>query len=238
MRRALSWLAGALCLGAAACQHSPPTYDVPPILANREEVSEVLESLGASLEAQILLLLQVDEEGVPRQVRVAEGSGDRHLDALAAFAGRQMRFRPARYQGRPVPAWVQVPVSFELPPPVVNPPSLTNGDAIAAVMAERYPDLQGEVRLRVLLSALGSIEQVRPREGANPEVREAALELAQQLSFEPATSEGRPSEARLVVIFEFAGLQSKVSIEPFEEAGQGGVQSNPPPLQRRDPSGR
>ncbi len=208
-----------MCLGAVACRHSPPTYDVPPILANREEVSEALESLGAVLEAQVVLLIQVDEEGVPRQVRVAEGSGDRHLDALAVFAGRQMRFRPARYKGQAVPAWVQVPVAFELPPPVVQPPTLQNGDEIAELIADRHADLRGLVHLRILLSPLGIIEDVRAREGVDQEVREAALDLASRLRFAPAMNEGRPAEARLVVLFNFAGPESTVAVEPAEEGG-------------------
>ncbi|UCF20092.1 MAG: TonB family protein [Gemmatimonadota bacterium] len=212
-----AFLSLVLCVCAAACGHAPPTYDVPPILANREEVSEVLESLGAVLEAQVVLLIEVDEEGVPRQVRVAEGSGDRHLDALAVLAGRQMRFRPARYQGRPVSAWVQMPVSFELPPPVVQPPTLLNGDAVAQMMADLHADLRGSVRLRILLSPLGIVDDVRAREGSDPEVREAALGLVPRLRFAPAMAEGRPTEARLVVLFTFAGPTSEVIIEPSEE---------------------
>jgi len=79
-----------------------PRYPKPALLAGHE--------------GTVLLRIHVDVDGRPTRVEVASSSGHRLLDRAAVeFAMRQLRFKPAQRDGRPVPAIAQVPVAFALP---------------------------------------------------------------------------------------------------------------------------
>ncbi len=200
-----------------SCAYAPPTYDVPPILANRDEVAKQLQSLGATLEAQVLLQVQVDREGIPEDVRVVRGSGDRHLDALAVWAGRQMRFTPARYRGQPVEASVRVPVTFALPPQITQQPELLDTQAVTKIMESDYAELRGSARVNVQVGTLGAIRDSKDLVAETAELREAVSPLLPQLRFSPALANDRTVAAWVILIFEFAGAESRVRIEPPEE---------------------
>lgn len=63
----------------------------------------------------VLLRVLVDEQGRPVEVAVVHGSGHALLDRSAreqVLAG--WRFKPALIAGRPVRAWANVPVTFDL----------------------------------------------------------------------------------------------------------------------------
>ncbi len=48
----------------------PPTYDSPPTLANREEITEALRAVGSGLDANVVLLVNVDQNGRALRVRI------------------------------------------------------------------------------------------------------------------------------------------------------------------------
>ncbi len=208
----LPW--AAFLLVASACQRVPPRFDVPPVLLNRDEVIEALHRVTDDLEAEILLLVRVDELGRVEEVRVAVGSGDQRLDSWAVWAGKQMRFTPAQYRGRSVPSVVRVPVTFDVPPPMTQPPVLLNADSVASWMALQYPDLRGSARLRLRVGTIGQVSELRAIEVRARETRDAAVALAQRMRFRPAFHEDKPVPFWVVAVFEFAGDESRASIEP------------------------
>lgn len=65
-------------------------------------------------QGETVLRVLVAADGQVRSVTVAASSGHRELDQAALAAVRTWRFQPAIEQGRPVAAWVQVPVVFRL----------------------------------------------------------------------------------------------------------------------------
>ncbi len=201
----------------SSCGHRPPDYDVPPELLNRQQIAELLGEAGEGWEAEIRLLLRVDETGQVEDVRVVKGSGDRHIDAWAGWVAKQMRFKPAQYQGYAVPSLVEIPVSYVLPPPLVVPPTLQNADSVAGLMASQYPELRGAARLSIRVDPKGSVLQVRARDASSVDVGEAARALASGFRFSPATKDGQPVAAWAVLLVEFAGADSRVSIEPPEQ---------------------
>ncbi len=211
----------ALLLFPASCRHVPTTPDVPPVLLNREEIIEALRAVSEDLEAQVLLVVRVDELGRVEGVWIAEGSGDRRLDSWAIWAGKQMRFTPAQYKGRSLPSLVRVPISFDLPPPVTHPPALLNADSVRQIMAREHEQLRGTVRLRVRVAATGEVESIRMVEADDRAVREAAFTLAAQLRFKPARQDRMTVAFWVVAVFEFGGDESRVSIEPPEGESDG-----------------
>lgn len=65
-------------------------------------------------EGRVLLRVQVSTAGTPAQVELQQSSGFPRLDEVAAETVRLWKFVPARQGGRPVEAWVIVPILFSL----------------------------------------------------------------------------------------------------------------------------
>jgi protein TonB len=65
-------------------------------------------------EGQVLLRVRVTAEGRPEQVNLHRSSGFDRLDERAINTVRQWKFMPARLGGKPVDAWVIVPIQFSL----------------------------------------------------------------------------------------------------------------------------
>jgi len=68
----------------------------------------------AGKEGRVLLRVLVDEEGRTKAVEVNTSSGHDMLDQAATEALKKWRFVPARAGGKPVEAWVKVPIEFQL----------------------------------------------------------------------------------------------------------------------------
>ncbi len=196
--------------------HRPPAYDIPPVLANREEITSAMRAVGAGLEAQVILQMRVDPQGRVQEVKIIRESGVADLDDAALWIGEMMRFEPAQHEGRPVAAWVQIPVTFDVVTRVAGQPRLRNAPEVAAEIARDYPDLTGVARFRVQVGAEGWITAVRDRSPSDPDVRKVARELVGRLLFVPAYRGGRDVAAWINVVFEFDGAGTRVYIEGQE----------------------
>jgi TonB family protein len=207
-------LVAAALFSALSCagRSQPATYDIPPVLANREEIREAMTAVGAGFEAQVVLRVRVDEQGRVSHVRISKSSGDNNLDAAAEWIGEQMRFEPARRDGAAVAALVDVPVTFDVVRRVVHPPRMRNGDEVVAKMIREYPDLEGTARFRVHVGPEGWPREVKDRP-SDQEVARAAHDLMNDLVFWPAYRRDNVVEAWVNVVFEFAGVRSRVYIE-------------------------
>lgn len=65
-------------------------------------------------EGRVLLRVRVDAEGRPAQVTLHQSSGFGRLDERATETVKRWKFIPARQGGKPVEAWVIVPIQFSL----------------------------------------------------------------------------------------------------------------------------
>lgn len=65
-------------------------------------------------EGTVYLRVLVSASGQASQVLIAGSSGVSSLDEAAQRAVRRWRFKPAHQNGRPISAWVRVPVRFKL----------------------------------------------------------------------------------------------------------------------------
>jgi protein TonB len=99
---------------AVAVPVSPPaaTRDVVPIVQPAPVYPPTARR--QRLEGEVVLRVDVDEDGLPSAVAVQRGSGSVALDEAAMVAVKRWRFAPALSNGRPIVASVAVPVRFRL----------------------------------------------------------------------------------------------------------------------------
>jgi TonB family protein len=106
-----------------------------PELINERAVADMLLSEARGLlERNLLpdfgrrvtfLWMMVEPEGHVSQIRVHESAGRVEVDEAAVRIMRNARFNPARVEGIVIPAWVQIPIRFQVvspPPPRPLPP--------------------------------------------------------------------------------------------------------------------
>ncbi|HYH82105.1 MAG TPA: energy transducer TonB [Longimicrobium sp.] len=107
--------------GAADSSGVPGEDEEGPELLNREEVAQVMGELypplmrAAGVQGEVTLRMRVERDGTvdPASIQVLSTSHESFSDAAIRVA-RQFRFLPARYRGEAVPAWVSLPIQFEL----------------------------------------------------------------------------------------------------------------------------
>lgn len=95
----------------------PPPTLIPPS-AIQYRVLPDIEYPSASRRLReaglVIVAVQMDTEGVPREVLVAQSSGFERLDRAAVAGVRRARFRPYTQNGQPMAGWARIPVPFEL----------------------------------------------------------------------------------------------------------------------------
>jgi TonB family protein len=90
-----------------------------PTLISKVEPTYTQEARAAKINGTVILYIEVDTEGVPRNIRVLRKL-DPGLDQNAIDTVYKWRFRPATKDGEPVTVAAQVEVNFRLlqdPPP-------------------------------------------------------------------------------------------------------------------------
>lgn len=86
-----------------------PRYRYPPTPAAYPPRAIELNQQG-----EVLLRVRLDPEGNAVEIVVHRASGYQMLDRAAVAAAKSWHFLPAMRDGRPVPAWVEIPVRFHL----------------------------------------------------------------------------------------------------------------------------
>jgi TonB family protein len=210
--------AAAVLCSILACGGNPqPVYDSPPTLANRDEITAAMAAIGAGLEARVVLQLRINDRGYVEDVRVARSSGNDELDDAATWIGEQMRFQPARHEGRATAALVEVPITFDVVRQVVRPPRLRNARHVEAIIARDYADLRGTARFRLQIGTEGWVGKVEERFPIDEEVMSVARDvLEDHIKFWPAYREGRQVIGWVNLTIDFAGEFSRVYLEGDE----------------------
>ena len=118
--------------------------DVAPVMLNKELPFRYPPALYAQkVQGNVTLRIFIDSDGqiVADSTRVAETSGFNALDSAAMKGSRDLKFEPAKTQGRPVPVSILLPVFFRHPdaPPLAG-DSVLNRDSAAASIAPKTAD--------------------------------------------------------------------------------------------------
>ena len=85
----------------------------PRAMAGNVEPKYPASMLRAGVGGTVVVMAELDANGNPVDVKIAERSGERELDRAALNAVRQWRFEPALRNGKAVASSVRVPVDFK-----------------------------------------------------------------------------------------------------------------------------
>lgn len=81
----------------------------------------------------------------------------------------------------------------------------------------RAAKAHGEVRLRLVLAADGTVKNVFPIKSLRYGLTESAIEAARQIKFEPAVRNGKPASQFLTLVYEFKNGQARAPYIPRSE---------------------
>lgn len=125
----------------------------PPAIVKRVEATYPPEALKNKVSATVNLEIDIDESGAVTDARVINGAGQ-GFDEAAVAAAKQFTFEPAKQDGKPIRATIQLAYEFHpppetpvtpppvtpppvTPPPVTPPPAQTGPDQNTLVLATR-----------------------------------------------------------------------------------------------------
>lgn len=103
---------GAASDGASAGQAVHDFSGSAPTVLRRVDPVYPGLALRSRVQGTVVLMMVVDDQGVPMQVRVLDGHPA--LQEAALQAARQWRFEPARFDGQPVAASFRLTLNFRL----------------------------------------------------------------------------------------------------------------------------
>lgn len=194
-------------------------YTVAPDVLNRTEIAAALAAeyppllRGAGVGGTVRVWFFIDETGTVQETRVQESSGHAALDEAALRVAATMRFTAALNRDRPVPVWVNFPITFEAGPepgpadaiepardgdgPVFTPyalaPTIENRADVQAALEREYPaelrdrGVGGTTKVWFHIDEEGRLTDTRISESSgHPAIDEAALEVAAAMRFTAA----------------------------------------------------
>jgi TonB family protein len=94
-------------------------YDFAPEVRNVDEVRQALTReypvalRDAGIGGTVITWIFVDDQGAVGNVQLNQGSGFEQLDAAALNVARTFEFTAASNQGRNVPVWIAIPITFQ-----------------------------------------------------------------------------------------------------------------------------
>jgi TonB family protein len=119
------------CGGEGEVEQPAPLYgDVP--------IDYPLQLWDQGMEGSTLLRVRVTDTGQVDSVEVVESSGQPAFDSAAVSGAKDLRFRPARRDGKRIEVWAKVPVHFSKRP---RPDTL--GGALTLTSGPAGPTLPG-----------------------------------------------------------------------------------------------
>jgi TonB family protein len=91
---------------------STQRYDVPPKLLNGIQGDYPAEAKSEGICGKVYLRILISKTGCVDQALVIKGIPG--LDKAAIEAVKKLKFKPAKYLGKPVATWINLPIPFEL----------------------------------------------------------------------------------------------------------------------------
>lgn len=152
------------------------------------------EAKKQNQQGTVVLRLLVDAHGNVQKTKINKSSGYKSLDTAAINAAKQWKFTPAIRNGKPVKAWLQVPVNFSL-----NENAAPFAKKIEGEHLSVYPEgsvknhHQGTVVLLVRVDASGKPLGTKIKQSSgDSSLDNAAAKGVMHEKFNPPTTNGKP----------------------------------------------
>ncbi|MEX2049350.1 MAG: energy transducer TonB [Gemmatimonadota bacterium] len=113
--RARITLAAAVLAALLGCADDA-VIEQPTPLFGEVPIEYPLHLWDQDMEGETILRVRVSEVGVVDSVEVIQTSGHASFDSAAVAGARDLRFTPARKEGKRITVWAEVPVSFSKRP--------------------------------------------------------------------------------------------------------------------------
>ena len=111
-RKGIGFVLAAIGFGCSGDQ----TVEKPAPLYGQVSIEYPLELWDQDVEGETLLKVRVTDVGSVDSVQVLQSSGQAAFDSAAIKGARDLRFTPARENGKRIEVWAQVPVHFSKGP--------------------------------------------------------------------------------------------------------------------------
>ncbi len=108
-----AWAAAVLLVPACGGEGE---VDQPAPLYGEVPIDYPLRLWDQGMEGETLLRVRVTDTGQVDSVEVVESSGEAAFDSAAVRGAKDLRFRPARRDGKRIEVWAKVPVHFSKRP--------------------------------------------------------------------------------------------------------------------------
>lgn len=182
------------------------------------------------LQGEVRVKVVISQAGDVEKVEVL--NGDPILAEAAVDAVKKWKFKPFIRGGKAVKVSTEIPFNFAFtdkgkdpaPPPMpgdstyVEPIKTQKADYPLKAQQER---LQGEVRVKVLISEAGGVDSVEVLYG-DPIFAEAAVDAAKKWKFKPFIRGGKPVKISTEIPFDFAFTDKvKDTVPPLIPIGTG-----------------
>ena len=216
MKRYLARAVGAILLASLALAPRKTPQFIPPDITSASDIPYPANTLAAGA---VSLLLNLDTNGQIQDVRVLRDFPS--LTSSVQNAVHSWTFTPAALKGNPVPSEISVTVIFNIFNPaggaasqslVLAPPQPASPDAsqftppqITLATFANYPAAsvsQGTVVLDVTVGKAGQPKQIRVIRDVRTLTRQA-ISAVKTWSFNPATTQGQPVAAPIIIGFVF-----------------------------------
>lgn len=109
------WVGFAALVAAAGCGTEREIEQPTPLFAE-VPIDYPLHMWDQDMEGETILRVRVNDIGAVDSVEVLESSGYASFDSAAVSGARELRFSPARRDGRRIAVWAEVPVHFSKRP--------------------------------------------------------------------------------------------------------------------------
>ena len=109
------------CGGEGEIQQPTPLYGEIPI-------EYPLQLWDQDREGETLLRVRVTDTGDVDSIEVVQSAGEPAFDSAAVAGARELRFRPARRNGKRIEVWAKVPVHFSKKPRPDTLGGMSSGD--------------------------------------------------------------------------------------------------------------
>ena len=200
--------------GAAAQQ--PQVYKAGdpgvtnPVIVTEKKPSYTAAAMRAKISGVVHMTAIVGVDGKPTDIKVVRPL-DPGLDRNAVEALGGWRFKPATKDGKPVPMFVTIEMSFTLRDRQVYDKTYIHVKA-PVVLTHKAPSytpeamrakIEGVVAVEGIVGIDGKLSELRVVKGLDPGLDANALVAARQWTFTPGILEGRPVPYRVGIELTF-----------------------------------